>query len=62
MKYLQMYCDTFGLKIKENRIFDDQNNLIGMIEDDKYIQFTYQKSPVKMSDLLLAAFEQISVH
>jgi hypothetical protein len=57
-----MYCETFNLKIEGNKILDKDNNLIGKVEDEKYVRFTYQKNAMKMSDLLLPTFEKLSVH
>tara|TARA_B100000242_G_C42859116_1_gene398822 strand:+ start:42 stop:230 length:189 start_codon:yes stop_codon:yes gene_type:complete len=62
MNYLKMYCETFDLKIEGNKILDKDNNLIGKVEDEKYVRFTYQKNAMKMSDLLLPTFEKLSVH
>ena len=62
MNYLNYYCETFSLKIEGDRILDEDNNLIGRVEDEKYVRFTYQKNAMKMSDLLLPAFEKLSVH
>jgi sulfatase maturation enzyme AslB (radical SAM superfamily) len=62
MNYLKMYCDIFGLILKKDSVFDKENNLLGKVEDKKYIHFTYQSNPVKLSDLWLAVFERIRVH
>ncbi len=62
MMYLNMYCQAFNLKLEGDKIFDKDNNLIGKVEDEKYVHFTYQTNPIKVSDLWLATFERISVH
>ena len=62
MNYLKIYCDVFDLTLKKDSVFDKENNLVGKVEDKKYIRFTYQNNPIKLSDLWLASFERICVH
>lgn len=62
MNYIKLYCETFDLKLLENKIFDQDNNLIGEVEDKDFVRFTYQSNPVKVSDLFLLSLEEISVH
>ena len=62
MNYLKFYCETFNLKIEGDNIFDEKSKLVGRIEDEKYVHFTHQGLVTKLSDLLLPALEEISVH
>ncbi len=62
MNYLKIYCDVFGLILKKDSVFDKENNLVGKVEDKKYIRFTYKNNPIKLSDLWLASFERVRVH
>jgi len=64
MKYLDYYCKTFGLTISEDLIIDKMCcAAVGEIDEDrKYVHFFSQTNPMKISDLLLPALENFSVH
>jgi len=62
MNYLEKYCQTFNLTLSNRKILDKDNNIVGEVEEDKYVRFTYQPNLIKISDLLLLSFEEISVH
>jgi len=62
MSYLEKYCQTFNLTLSSRKILDKDNNVVGEVEEDKYVRFTYQPNLIKISDLLLLSFEEISVH
>ena len=62
MNYLKIYCDTFDLKFNGKKIFNKKEELVGEVEDDKYVKFLCQDNLIKISDLFLLAFEQINIH
>ncbi len=63
MMYLDQYCKKFNLVIDGNLILNDKKTVVGHVEPDKkYVKFHNQSSPMKISDLLMLAFENLSVH
>ena len=63
MMYLREYCNQFNLNIDNNLIVDSKLDVVGYIETNKkYVKFKNQKSPIKISDLLLLTFENLCVH
>lgn len=64
MNYLDCYCQTFDLIVKEDLVIDTLRRMaVGKIfEDGKYVHFYSQLNPMKTSDLLLPTLENFSVH
>ena len=64
MNYLDYYCETFGLTVSEDLVIDSWCcTAVGkIVEDGKYVHFFGQPNPMKVSDLLLPALENFSVH
>ena len=63
MMYLNQYCEKFNLVIDEKLILNDKKIVVGHVEPDgRYVKFHNQHNPIKISDLFLLAFENLSVH
>tara|TARA_A100001011_G_scaffold8951_1_gene10134 strand:- start:700 stop:891 length:192 start_codon:yes stop_codon:yes gene_type:complete len=63
MKYLEMYCKEFNLKMKNHLILDSSDEVVGHIEPNKkYVKFNSCGNPMKESDLLMLVLENLSVH
>lgn len=64
MKWLNFYCENFGLTISKDLVIDAMCcAAVGkIVEDGKYVHFFGQPNPMKTSDLLLLAMENIPVH
>ena len=61
--YLRQYCENFNLAINGSLILNDKKEVVGHIEPDrKYVKFHNQGSLIKISDLFLLTFENLSVH
>lgn len=58
---LKRYLQFYNLKLKSNIVFDDKSKKIGVIHENKYVEFN-DKSLIKVSDLLLFLLEGESAH
>lgn len=63
MKYLNMYCEEFNLRLNDNLIIDELDRVVGYVESNKkYIKFNTSENAMKESDLLMLVLEKFSVH
>ena len=63
MKYLEMYCKEFNLKMKNQLILDLRDEVVGYVESNKrYVKFNSCANPMKESDLLMIVLEKLRVH
>ena len=58
---LQRYLQFHNLKSKNNIIFNDKSEKIGVVYENKYVEFN-DKNMIKISDLLLFLLEGEIAH